>query len=289
MTSHDKNPDIKPQKQVTPGEEKKMSPKPEYGLDYQGTGKLKGKIALITGADSGIGRAIAVHFAKEGAHVAIAYLEEHRDAEETKDAIEKAGVESILIPGDLIDEAQCKKVVDDTVKKWGRIDILVNNAAFQGPAQKSFADIDRERLERTFKVNIIAYMSIASKVVKHMAEGSAIINICSIQAFHPMNAILDYATTKGAITTFTKGAAAELIKKGIRMNAIAPGPVWTPLVPSSFPEDIIDNFGADMTPIGRAAQPKEYGPPAVFLAHEPSSSNIVAAILNVTGGMFMSG
>ncbi|KAK9808250.1 hypothetical protein WJX73_003475 [Symbiochloris irregularis] len=280
-------PEIPAQKLDLPGKESEMTPRPDYGNSYKGSGKLKDKVALITGSDSGIGRAIAVHFAKEGAHIAIAYWKEHSDAEETKKVVEAEGVQTILIPGDLIEEAQCKKVVDETVKKFGRIDILVNNAAFQGPCLKSFTDIDRERLERTFNVNIIAYMSVAAKAVKHMAKGSAIINICSIQAFQPMAGILDYASTKGAITTFTKGAGAELISKGIRVNGIAPGPVWTPLVPSSFPEDMIDDFGAEMTPIKRAAQPFEYGPPAVFLAHEPSSSNIVACILNITGGMFM--
>lgn len=264
-----------------------MDPKPDYGLDsYKGSGKLKNKVALITGADSGIGRAIALAFAREGANVAISYWNEDKDAEETKKAVEDAGQQAILLPGDLTKEAQCKHIVDETVKKWGRIDLLVNNAAFQDKLVEKFEDISRERLERTFHTNILAYFTIAQNAAKHIPKGGAIINVASVQAYQPEPGILDYASTKGAIVTFTKGLSAHLIERGIRVNAIAPGPVWTPLVVASFPSSMTKAFGTDMTPIKRPAQPKEYGPPAVFLACE-DSSYVVGAILSVTGGMLI--
>lgn len=264
-----------------------MKPRPDYGVDsYKGSGKLKGKIALVTGADSGIGRAIAFAFAKEGANVACSYWNEHKDAEETKAAIEKAGQEALLLPGDLTQEAQCKKIVEETVSKWGRIDVLVNNAAFQGKLVEKFEDITRERLERTYHTNILAYFSIAQAAAKHIPKGGAIINVASVQAYQPEPGILDYATTKGAIVTFTKGLSSHLISRGIRVNCIAPGPVWTPLVVASFPDSMTKAFGTDMTPIARPAQPAEYGPPAVFLATN-DSSYVVGAILSVTGGMLI--
>lgn len=270
-----------------PGNEHEMEPRPDYGRDsYKGSGKLKGKIALVTGADSGIGRAIAVAFAREGANVACSYWNEHKDAEETKKVIEESGQEAILLPGDLTQEAQCKKIVEETVSKWGRIDVLVNNAAFQGKLVEKFEDIERSRLERTFHTNILAYFSIAQAAAKHMPKGSAIINVASVQAYQPEPGILDYASTKGAIVTFTKGLSSHLISRGIRVNAIAPGPVWTPLVVASFPDSMTKSFGTDMTPIARPAQPAEYGPPAVFLATN-DSSYVVGAILSVTGGMLI--
>lgn len=276
------------QKQDPPGLESKMDPPPDYGYDkYKGTGKLKGKIALVTGADSGIGRAIAYHFACEGANVAIAYWNEHPDAEDTKKACEKEGAETLLLPGDVSKYEICKELVDKTVQKWGRIDVLCNNAAFQGPAKESFVDIERERLEFTFKTNIMAYFSITQLALKHMSEGSAIVNTCSIQAAMPMPGILDYASTKGAIVTFTKGVASELAAKKIRCNVIAPGPVWTPLIPASFPPEIIKDFGSNMAPMKRAAMPREYGPPAIFLADNTQSSYITGIVLPVTGGMLM--
>jgi len=274
------------QDQAFPGQEHEMDPKPDYGYDtYKGSGKLKGKAALVTGGDSGIGKAIALAFAREGADVAIAYLNEHKDAEETERMLKEAGVKTTLIPGDLAQEEQCKKVVDDTVDAFGRLDILVNNAAFQGEKADKVEDISRERLERTFNTNILGYFSVAQKALKHMDKGAAIINVASVQAYQPMPGILDYASTKGAIVSFTKGLAQYCAPKGIRVNAIAPGPVWTPLVVQSFPKDMLKNFGADMAPIGRPAMPKEYQGPAVFLATEADSSYVVGAILGVTGGM----
>eukprot|EP00891_Asterochloris_glomerata_P009212 jgi/Astpho2/9212/Aster-07170 len=239
--------------QKAPGDEHKMGPRPDYGYDsYKGSGKLKEKVALVTGGDSGIGRAIALAFAREGAHVAIAYWNEHEDAKEAQKAVEEAGVQCILLPGDLAEEEQCKKVVDETVKKFGRVDILVNNASYQGEMVEDFADISRERLERTFKTNIIGMISLAQKATRHMGKGGAIINIASIQAYQPMYGIMDYASTK---------------------------------VVESFPKEMIREFGKDMAPAGRPGQPAEYGPPAVFLACERDSSYISGSILGVTGGM----
>jgi NAD(P)-dependent dehydrogenase (short-subunit alcohol dehydrogenase family) len=223
-----------------PGQESKMDPAPDFGYDsYKGTGKLQDKIALITGADSGIGRAVALAYAREGAHVAIAYYNEHDDAKETQRVVEEAGREAILLPGDLVDDEMCKKLIDETLQKWGKIDILVNNAAYQHDAVGEFTDISRERLERAFNTNILAMFRLSQLAYPHMKkQGSgAIINVGSIQAYKPSPAILDYASTKGAIVAFTKGLAQAAIKDGIRVNCVAPGPVWTPLVVQSFPEE----------------------------------------------------
>ncbi|KAK9850610.1 hypothetical protein WJX84_002907 [Apatococcus fuscideae] len=268
-----------------------MDPAPDYGYEtYKGSEKLKGKVSIVTGGDSGIGRAIAMHYAREGAHICIAYLNEHEDAEQIKKHVLECGVECILVPGDISKEETCKDIVDKTVAKWGKVDILVNNAAYQGPMVDDFRKLSRERLEYTFKTNIIAYFSMAQKCVEHMAKGSAIVDVCSINAYMPQPAILDYASTKGAIVTFTKGLSHMLIAKGIRVNCIAPGPVWTPLVPSSFDKETVAHFGKETvgTPIQRPAQPKEYGPVAVFLADESQSSYILGAVLAVTGGMLIS-
>lgn len=273
------------------GLESKMDPAPDYGYEsYKGTGKLKGKVAIVTGGDSGIGRAIAMHYAREGANVAIAYYDEHEDAKQIQKHIEESQVECIIIPGDISKEETCTDIVDKTVKKWGKVDILVNNAAYQGPMQDDIRKLSRERLEFTFKTNIIAYFSMAQKCIEHMARGSAIIDVCSINAYMPQPAILDYASTKGAIVTFTKGLSHQLIGKGIRVNCIAPGPVWTPLIPMSFDKNTVEHFGKETvgTPIMRPAQPKEYGPVAVFLADEAQSSYILGAVIAVTGGMLIS-
>lgn len=260
-----------------------MDPPPDFGYDsYKGSGKLKNKVALVTGGDSGIGKAIALAFAREGAHVAIAYLDEHQDAEATKRVIEAAGQEALLLPGDLRAEAQCKKIVEETVTKWGHLDILVNNASFQGKSVEKIEEITRERLEFTFHSNILNYFSTSQAAVKHLKEGSAIINIGSIQGYSPSPGVLDYSCTKGAITTFTKGLATHLIERGIRVNAIAPGPIWTPLIQQSYPKEKVAEFGSQV-PIGRPGQPKEFGPAAVFLACQ-DSSYVVGAILGITGG-----
>ncbi|EIE24937.1 oxidoreductase YhxC [Coccomyxa subellipsoidea C-169] len=256
------------------------------------------QVALITGADSGIGRAVALAYAREGADIAIAYLNEHEDAKvrpppqyqcETKKVVEEAGRKVILIPGDIASEEHIKEIVAKTVDTFGRIDILVNNASMQGDAVEDFTQISRERLEKTFMVNIVGMISLAQKAVPHMKPGSAIINVASIQAYQPTPSILDYACTKGAIVTMTKALAKDLIsKKGIRVNAVAPGPIWTPIPVESFTEDMVKNFGKGMTPINRAGQPAELAPAFVFLANNADSSYVNAEILGVTGGMPLS-
>jgi NAD(P)-dependent dehydrogenase (short-subunit alcohol dehydrogenase family) len=269
-----------------------MSPRPDFGENtYKGHGKLDGKVALITGADSGIGRAIAVAFAREGADIAIAYWNEHDDAKETQQWVEKAGRKSILIDGNLAQEATCKKLIDNTLKEFGRIDILVNNASMQEDLQESFIDIPRSRLENTYNVNILAMFTLAQLAAKQMLQQKSgnIINVGSIQAYQPTPGILDYASTKGAITTMTKGIATELASKGIRCNVIAPGPVWTPLVVSSFPSDMTSQFGAGggmEVPMKRPGQPADYQGPAVFLASD-DSAYVTGSIQNVTGGMII--
>lgn len=293
MASEKYNPPYPEQKQPgpSPGSEAEMDPRPDFGENsYKGHDKLKGKVALITGADSGIGRAIAVAFAREGADIAIAYWKEDKDAKETQEWVEKAGRKSILIDGNLAEEATCKKLIDETLKAFGKIDILVNNASMQEDKLESFIDIPRSRLENTYKVNILAMFTLAQLSAKQMLkQGSGnIINIGSIQAYQPTFGILDYASTKGAITTMTKGIATELAPKKIRCNVIAPGPVWTPLVVSSFPTDSTKEFGrSDIgVPMERPGQPAEYQGPAVFLASD-DSSYVTACVLNVTGGMII--
>ena len=266
-----------------PGNQSEMDPPPDYGEQtYRGTGKLQDHIALITGGDSGIGRAVAVAFAREGADVAISYFNEHEDAKETERVVTAAGRRCILLPGDLAEEAQCKKIVQETVKAFGRIDILVNNAARQGEQVESITELDRARVEYTFKVNIIAMFSIVKEALPSIPKGGCIINTGSVQAYNPSMEIMDYASTKAAIVGFTKGLAGELVPKGIRVNAVAPGPVWTPLIASSYRGDKLKNFGKDM-PIGRPAQPAELAPAYVFLASQ-ESRYVNAEILAVTGG-----
>jgi len=260
-----------------------MRTKPDYGEEsYAGYGRLTGRVALVTGADSGIGRAVALAYAREGADVAIAYLNEHDDAKETKRVVEAAGRKAILIAADLASAKECQRVVDDTVQAFGRIDILVNNAAYQGKAVESLDEIDEERIERSFRVNVMAMFHIVRRALPHMKKGGAIINTSSIQAYQPTASILDYATTKGAIVTFTKGLAQEVIKKGIRANTVAPGPVWTPLIVQSFDKEEIDQFGKK-SPMERPAQPAELAPAFVFLASD-ESSYVNGEVLGVTGG-----
>ena len=273
------------QEQDAPGQEATMAPKPDFGEDsYVGHGRLKDKIALITGGDSGIGRAVALAFAREGAHIAISYLEsEAADAAETKRVVEAADRQCLLLPGDIQTEAQCKKITDATVQHFGCIDVLVNNAAYQGKAVEDFTHISAERVAKAFQVNIVAMFNISRLAVQHMKPGSAIINTSSIQGYKPSASILDYASTKGAIVAFTKGLAQELLPKhGIRVNSIAPGPVWTPLIVQSFPAEKSAEFGAQ-SPMGRPAQPKELAPPFVFLACDESRF-VNGEILGVTGG-----
>jgi NAD(P)-dependent dehydrogenase (short-subunit alcohol dehydrogenase family) len=274
------------QQQPHPGLEGKMTPEPDYGLtSYKGLGRLEDRVALVTGGDSGIGRAVCLAFAREGADVAFAYLSEDPDAETTRRVVEDSGHQVLSLKADLAVEAQCRKVVEDTVKRFGRIDVLVNNAAYQGESVEKFEELTPERLERTFRTNIIAMFHLVRYALPHMKPGSSIINVASIQAYQPKPSILDYATTKGAIVTFTKGLAQELIGRGIRVNAVAPGPVWTPLIPQSFEPEHVKDFGKS-SPTGRPAQPVEIAPSFVFLASE-ESRYVNAEILGVTGGQLL--
>lgn len=266
-----------------PGLTSKMNPRPDHGeTSYKGSGKLANQIALITGADSGIGRAVALAFAREGCDVAVAYYNEHEDAKEIQQDIQKEGRQCILLPGDLAKEEECKKMVDETVKKFGRIDLLVLNAAFQGKSVDSILELTRERVQNTFNVNIISMFSTVRYAVPHMKKGGAIITTGSVQAYSPSSPILDYASTKAAIVGFTKGLASELVPKGIRVNCVAPGPVITPLVAASFPTEKLKTFG-EKYPIGRPAQPCEVAPAYVFLASQ-ESRYVNSEILAVTGG-----
>ena len=263
-----------------------MTPEPDYGLtSYKGLGRLKDRVVLITGGDSGIGRAVCLAFAREGADVAFAYLSEDPDAEVTRRAVEDSGHQVLALKGDLSDESVCRRIIEDTVKRFGRIDVLVNNAAYQGKKVEKFEELTAERVERTFRTNIIAMFNLVRFALPHMKAGASIINTASIQAYQPSPGILDYATTKGAIVTFTKGLAQELIERGIRVNCVAPGPVWTPLIPQSFDAEKVKKFG-EQSPMGRAAQPVELAPSFVFLA-SAESSYVNGEILGVTGGQVL--
>lgn len=278
----------KPQKQDRqPGIEAEMDPKPEYIKDsYQAAGKLQGKIALITGGDSGIGRAVSVHFAEEGADIAIVYLDEDHDAETTKNLVEAAGRNCLLIKGDVKDAAFCKNAVEKTVRKYGKLNILVNNAGMQFP-QKDVKAIDPEQLDITFRTNIFAYFYFAEAAVAHMRGGDCIINTTSVTAYRSSPSLIDYSSTKGAITTFTRSLATNLVEKKIRVNAVAPGPVWTPLIVSTFDEEKIKSFGSE-TAMKRAGQPSELGPAYVFLASDDASF-ITGQVIHVNGGEVVNG
>ena len=271
------------QHQQMPGLESKMNPQPDYGEDsYQGSGKLQGKVALITGADSGIGRAVALAFAREGADILISYWIEESDAQETLRAVKEAGRRGVVVGGDIGDETHCQRLVQRALQEFGRLDILVNNAGFQ-VNHKGLTDIPSEQIERVFRTNILAVFWLCKAALPHMQAGSCIINTASIEAYQPKPPILDYASTKGAVVTFTKGLALETVKQGIRVNAVAPGPVWTPLIVASGEanSDPI-TFGAD-SPMKRPAQPAELAPAYVFLA-SPGASYVNGEILGVTGG-----
>lgn len=268
--------------QQIPGSETEMQNKPDFGEDsYRGSGKLEGKKAVITGGDSGIGRAVALAFAREGADVAISYLNEEDDAQETRRVVEEAGKKCVLIPGDISDEAHCQKIIKQTIDKFGQIDILVNNAAFQ-MSHEGIADLTAEEIEHTFRTNIFAMFYLCKAALENMTEGATIINTTSIQAYKPSKNLLAYAATKGAIANFTKALNEETIERGIRVNAVAPGPVWTPLIVSTFPQEKIEEFGQN-SPMKRPAQPAELAPAYVFLASD-EASYISGEILGVTGG-----
>jgi NAD(P)-dependent dehydrogenase (short-subunit alcohol dehydrogenase family) len=279
-------PPLPEQPQPHPGIEERMQQAPDYGEhSYKGLGRLKDRVALVTGGDSGIGRAVCLAFAREGADLAFGYLNEYEDAEKTRRLLEEEGRQVLAMAGDLAVEAHCRKLVEDTVKRFGRIDVLVNNAAYQGKEVEKFEEYDAERVERTFRVNIIAMFHLVRLALPHMKEGGAIINVASIQAYQPSPSILDYASSKGAIVTFTKGLAQSLIERGIRVNAVAPGPVWTPLIPQSFSGEHLKKFG-ESNPMGRPAQPAELAPSFVFLASD-ESRYVNGEILGVTGGKLL--
>lgn len=270
-----------------PGVESEMNPKPtSVDSTYQGSGKLKNKVSLITGGDSGIGKAVAIYFAKEGADVAISYLNEHEDAEQTKSLIEKEGRKCLLIAGDVGSESVCKDAVEKVIGQFNKIDILVNNAAEQHP-QKSLLDITADQLEKTFRTNIFSFFYMTKAVLPHLHKGATIINTASITAYEGNEQLLDYSATKGAIVTFTRSLAKSLVGQGIRVNGVAPGPIWTPLIPSTFPADQVATFGSN-TPMGRAGQPFELAPSYVFLASE-DSSYMTGQMLHVNGGKIING
>jgi NAD(P)-dependent dehydrogenase (short-subunit alcohol dehydrogenase family) len=264
-----------------PGRESEMRPLPEYLPKYPGAGRLKGKIALITGGDSGIGRAVAVAMAREGARIAIVYLEEHKDAEETVRLVANEGSEAIKFAGDIADESFCEQVVDDTVKTFGRLDILVNNAAEQHEVDDPL-ELTAEQIERTFRTNVFSFFYLTKAALRHMKQGASILNTASITAFQGHKMLLDYSATKGAIVSMTHSLSEALIEKGIRVNAVAPGPIWTPLIPASFDAEKTAKHGAS-APMERPGQPNEVAPCYVFLASE-DASYISGQVMHPNGG-----
>lgn len=273
------------QDQDQPGKENKMHPQPEIiRKNYKGSEKLRGKIALITGGDSGIGRSVAVHFAREGADLAIVYLAEDEDAQKTKSMVEEIGQECLLLKGDLKKEEFCRKVVQETVRKLGGLNILVNNAAMQFP-KDSPQEITSSQIKTTFETNIYPLFHTVQEALNHLQSGDTIINSTSVTAYRGSTHLLDYSSTKGAITAFTRSLSQMLAEKKIRVNAVAPGPIWTPLIPSSFDE--VAEFGQKV-PLGRGGQPSELGPAYVFLACE-DSSYMTGQVLHINGGEIIGG
>lgn len=273
--------------QRQPGIEAEMQPRPKASdPGYKGCGKLNGKVAIITGGDSGIGRATAIAFAKEGADVAIVYLNEHQDAAETKQRVEQEGKRCLSIAGDVGDEAFCRQAVQQVIDEFGRLDVLVNNAGEQH-VQESIEGISAEQLERTFRTNIFAMFFMTKAALPHLKEGSAIVNTASLTAYAGHPTLIDYSSTKGAIVTFTRSLALSLAPKGIRVNGVAPGPIWTPLIPASFPAERVAKFGANK-PLGRAGEPKEVAPSYVFLASD-DATYMTGQMLHPNGGEIVNG
>ncbi|MEK4563705.1 SDR family oxidoreductase [Alkalihalobacillus sp. FSL R5-0424] len=272
---------------VQPGIESEMTPEPLYDdPSYTGSSKLKGKTALITGGDSGIGRAVAILFAKEGANVSIIYLNEHEDAKKTKQLVEEHGASCLLVSGDVGEETFCHDAVKKTVDEFGQLDILVNNAAEQH-YQENIEDISASQLQRTFQTNIYSYFYFIQAAMPHLKEGSSIINSASIVAYKGNPVLMDYAATKGAIVALTRSLATNLVEKGIRVNGVAPGPIWTPLIPASFPGEDVAQFG-DQSPMKRAGQPAELAPAYVYLASS-DSSYVSGQMIHVNGGSVING
>ncbi len=272
---------------VQPGKETKMRPQPEYiRKNYMGSNKLAGKVALITGGDSGIGRSVAVHFAREGADIAIVYHSEDEDAQFTKKLVEDEGQQCLVISGDLKKEKFCRDIVAKAVKKFGKLNILVNNAAVHFP-EDEVKEITKENLLETFETNIFPFFYTSQEALKHLKKGDTIINTSSVTAYRGSEHLVDYSSTKGAIVSFTRSMAQQLVDKGIRVNGVAPGPIWTPLIPASFDKKEVAQFGKK-TPMKRAGQPSEVGPAYVFLACE-DSSYITGQIIHVNGGEIVGG
>ena len=268
--------------QQPPGSDEQLEPKADHGeTSYQGHRLLQDKVAVVTGADSGIGRAVCIAFAREGADVVVSYLDEHEDAEVTRGWVQKAGRQCMLIPGDISEPAHCRAIIEQSAKEFGRIDILVNNAAYQ-MTHESMDEISDEEWQHTFATIIHAQFCLAKAAVEHMPKGSSIVNTSSIQSDKPSPGLLAYATTKGAIANFTSGLAQMLAERGIRVNSVAPGPIWTPLIPSTMPKEKVEHFGEN-TPLKRAGQPREVAPVFVFLASE-QASYVTGAVYPVTGG-----
>lgn len=270
-----------------PGLESHMDPRPiSYQPDYKGSDKLKGKTAIITGGDSGIGKSVALYFAKEGAEIVIVYLDEHEDAKETERLIKQDGGRCLLLSGDIGDEAFCQSIVDKTIDQFGKLDILVNNAAEQHP-QTSIENITAEQLHKTFQTNVYSFFYLTKAALPYLKNGSSIINTASITAYQGNEKLLDYSATKGAIVSFTRSLSKQLVSKGIRVNGVAPGPIWTPLIPSTFSSEDVAQFGAN-SPMKRPGQPYELAPSYVFLASE-DSSYMTGQMLHVNGGTIING
>jgi NAD(P)-dependent dehydrogenase (short-subunit alcohol dehydrogenase family) len=264
-----------------PGREDQMKPEPDYAPRFPGSGRLERKVAIVTGGDSGIGRAVSVLFAREGADIAIIYKEEDKDARDTAALVEAEGRQALLISGDVGDKRFCENAVQQTVKRFGRLDILVNNAAKQHESD-DLPEISEEQIERTFRTNIFGYFFMAQAALKHMKKGAAIVNTTSVTAYRGSQHLVDYASTKGAIVGFTRSLSGQLAEKGIRVNAVAPGPIWTPLIPATFPPDKVESFGKDV-PLGRPGQPNEVAPAYLLLA-SADGSYMTGQVLHPNGG-----